>query len=161
MIIIVFVIIMVMIMIVIIVITRMMLIGAMGWAWVSGALCGILATLNPHATAFQNLMDELNYFMSDMNIDQALRVRSQACARTFLAEGGDRAQSATSALAAAKDPYGVVAGGVVGHAMCTGLAVVGGRMLAARISEKHVAVCGGLIFLGFAVYSFLVEDPQA
>ena len=42
-----------------------------------------------------------------------------------------------------------------------GLAVVGGRMLAARISEKHVAVCGGLIFLGFAVYSFLVEDPQA
>ena len=65
------------------------------------------------------------------------------------------------ALAAAKDPYGVVAGGVVGHAMCTGLAVVGGRMLAARISEKHVAVCGGLIFLGFAVYSFLVEDPQA
>ena len=67
----------------------------------------------------------------------------------------------TIALAAAKDPYGVVAGGVVGHAMCTGLAVVGGRMLAARISEKHVAVCGGLIFLGFAVYSFLVEDPQA
>ena len=49
----------------------------------------------------------------------------------------------------------------MGHAMCTGLAVVGGRMLAARISEKHVAVCGGLIFLGFAVYSFLVEDPQA
>merc|ERR1719399_2392179 len=60
-----------------------------------------------------------------------------------------------------QDAPGVVAGGVVGHAMCTGLAVVGGRMLAARISEKHVAVCGGLIFLGFAVYSFLVEDPQA
>ena len=25
-------------------------------AWVIGSLCGILATLNPHATAFQNLM---------------------------------------------------------------------------------------------------------
>merc|ERR1719261_1037027 len=92
---------------------------------------------------------------------EALRVLSQAFALTFLAEWGDRSQIATIALAAAKDPYGVVAGGVVGHAMCTGLAVVGGRMLAARISEKHVAVCGGLIFLGFAVYSFLVEDPQA
>jgi putative Ca2+/H+ antiporter (TMEM165/GDT1 family) len=90
----------------------------------------------------------------------ALRVLSQAFALTFLAEWGDRSQIATIALAAAKDPYGVVAGGILGHAMCTGLAVVGGRMLAARISEKHVAVCGGLIFLGFAIYSFLVEDPQ-
>ena len=91
----------------------------------------------------------------------AVKVLGQAFMLTFLAEWGDRSQIATIALAAAKDPYGVVAGGVVGHAMCTGLAVVGGRMLAARISEKHVAVCGGLIFLGFAVYSFLVEDPQA
>ena len=33
------------------------------WAWVIGSLCGILATLNPHATAFRNTMDELNYFM--------------------------------------------------------------------------------------------------
>ena len=57
--------------------------------------------------------------------------------------------------------YGVVAGGIIGHAMCTGLAVVGGRMLASRISEKHVAVVGGLIFLGFAAYSFLFEDPDA
>merc|ERR1719160_1115435 len=35
-----------------------------------------------------------------------------------------------------QDAPGVAEGGVVGHAMCTGLAVVGGRMLAARISEK-------------------------
>ena len=37
--------------------TVMMLFGASVWAWVIGSLCGILATLNPHETAFQNLMD--------------------------------------------------------------------------------------------------------
>jgi len=92
---------------------------------------------------------------------KALQVLSQAFMLTFLAEWGDRSQIATIALASAKDPYGVVAGGIIGHAMCTGLAVVGGRMLASRISEKHVAVVGGLIFLGFAAYSFLFEDPDA
>ena len=43
--------------------TAMMLFGSMVWAWVIGSLCGILATLNPHATDFQNTMDELNHFM--------------------------------------------------------------------------------------------------
>lgn len=46
-------------------------------------------------------------------------------------------------------------GGLLGHAFCTGLAVIGGRMLAARISEKTVAVIGGLSFLFFALTSFL------
>lgn len=48
-----------------------------------------------------------------------------------------------------------VLGGLLGHAFCTGLAVIGGRMLAARISEKTVAVIGGLSFLFFALTSFL------
>jgi len=77
---------------------------------------------------------------------------------TFLAEWGDRSQIATIALAAAKDPYGVTLGGCLGHTMCTGLAVVGGRMLAARISEKTVSLVGGLIFLVFGVHSFFFES---
>ena len=48
-----------------------------------------------------------------------------------------------------------VLGGLLGHAFCTGLAVIGGRMLAARISEKTVAIIGGLSFLFFALTSFL------
>ncbi|RYG63837.1 TMEM165/GDT1 family protein [archaeon] len=47
------------------------------------------------------------------------------------------------------------AGGLLGHAFCTGLAVLGGRMLAARISERTVAVIGGVLFLFFGVTSFL------
>lgn len=79
---------------------------------------------------------------------------------TFLAEWGDRSQIATIALAAAKDPYGVTVGGILGHCFCTGLAVGGGRLLAARISEKTVAYVGGITFFVFAVHAFY-KGPDA
>jgi hypothetical protein len=41
--------------------TIMLFIGSVAWAWVIGSLCGILATLNPHATAFRNTMDEYDH----------------------------------------------------------------------------------------------------
>lgn len=50
----------------------------------------------------------------------------------------------------------VTAGGILGHSLCTGLAVVGGRILAARISEKTVATTGGALFLLFCGHSLLV-----
>ena len=84
-----------------------------------------------------------------------LKVFTQALTLTFLAEWGDRSQIATIALAAAKDPFGVVLGGLIGHAFCTGLAVIGGKMLAARISEKTVAIAGGTLFFAFALHSFI------
>ena len=76
---------------------------------------------------------------------------------TFLAEWGDRSQIATIALAAAKDPFGVTAGACFGHSLCTGMAVVGGRMLASRISEKTVSFWGGVIFLCFGVHAFIFD----
>lgn len=85
-------------------------------------------------------------------------VFTQALTMTFLAEWGDRSQIATIALAAAKDPLGVTIGGCIGHSICTGMAVVGGRMLASRISEKTVAFYGGLVFLAFGVHSVFFED---
>jgi putative Ca2+/H+ antiporter (TMEM165/GDT1 family) len=78
---------------------------------------------------------------------------------TFLAEWGDRSQIATIALAAAKDPIGVCVGGILGHAVCTAIAVIGGRLLATRISERTVAYVGGVLFLTFAVHSFIVGPP--
>jgi len=81
----------------------------------------------------------------------------QSLTLTFLAEWGDRSQIATIALAAAKNPIGVTVGGCLGHALCTGLAVIGGRMLAARISEKIVAFYGGCIFLVFGFHSIFFE----
>ncbi|KAL3798631.1 hypothetical protein ACHAW5_001275 [Stephanodiscus triporus] len=82
----------------------------------------------------------------------------QALTLTFLAEWGDRSQIATIALAAAKDPVGVTIGGCIGHSVCTGMAVMGGRMLASRISEKSVAFYGGLTFLIFGIHSVFFEE---
>ncbi len=76
----------------------------------------------------------------------------QCFTMTFLAEWGDRSQISTIALAASKDPIGVTIGGIIGHAICTGLAVMGGKLLATRISEKMVSIVGGILFLLFAIH---------
>jgi len=77
----------------------------------------------------------------------------QALTLTFLAEWGDRSQIATIALASAKDPVGVTAGGILGHSLCTGLACIGGKVIAGRISERAVLIVGGLVFLAFAIHA--------
>lgn len=80
----------------------------------------------------------------------------QCFTMTFLAEWGDRSQISTIAMAASKNPYGVTLGSFIGHAMCTGLAVVGGKLLASRISERAVNAIGGALFLVFAVAGFVM-----
>jgi len=73
---------------------------------------------------------------------------------TFLAEWGDRSQIATIALAAHKNPWGVTLGATLGHSVCTSLAVVGGRLLALKISQRTVATVGGCLFMAFAMSSY-------
>eukprot|EP00978_Attheya_sp_CCMP212_P006083 scaffold13705_cov44-Attheya_sp.AAC.1 len=85
------------------------------------------------------------------------KVVGQSFLMSFLAEWGDRSQIATIALAAAKDPLGVVVGGCLGHSMCTGMAVIGGRMLASKISERTVSLFGGIIFCIFGIHSLFFE----
>ncbi|XP_045505518.1 transmembrane protein 165 isoform X2 [Colias croceus] len=87
-----------------------------------------------------------------------LKVLLQAASLTFLAEWGDRSQLATVVLATREDVFGVVVGGSLGHALCTGLAVIGGRMVAQKISVRTVTIIGGIVFLFFAV-SALIMGP--
>lgn len=79
---------------------------------------------------------------------------------TFLAEWGDRSQIATIILGAREDVFGVVIGGVIGHTLCTGLAVIGGRFIAQRISVRTVTFIGAVVFLIFAA-SALVFGPDS
>ncbi|XP_035451933.1 transmembrane protein 165 isoform X2 [Spodoptera frugiperda] len=89
-----------------------------------------------------------------------LKVLLQAASLTFLAEWGDRSQLATVVLATREHAVGVVVGGSLGHALCTGLAVIGGRMVAAKISVRTVTIIGGLVFLFFAVSAFFIGPGE-
>ncbi|XP_072294669.1 putative divalent cation/proton antiporter TMEM165 [Eucyclogobius newberryi] len=81
----------------------------------------------------------------------------QAFTLTFLAEWGDRSQLTTIILAARENPLGVAVGGTLGHCLCTGLAVIGGRMIAQKISVRTVTIIGGIVFLAFAFSALFIK----
>ncbi|XP_023175782.1 GDT1-like protein 3 isoform X1 [Drosophila hydei] len=89
-----------------------------------------------------------------------MRIFAQAFTMTFLAEWGDRSQLTTIILAASKDVYGVIVGGILGHCICTGLAVIGGRLVASKISVRTVTIVGGIVFIGFAIYAVLMPPDD-
>lgn len=78
----------------------------------------------------------------------------QTFVMTFLGEWGDRSQIATIAMAAGQDYWWVTAGAVCGHAVCTGVAVIGGRAIAGRVSLRvgefnpiYSNVCGSSLLI--------------
>ncbi|KAA3488332.1 GDT1-like protein 4 isoform X1 [Gossypium australe] len=73
----------------------------------------------------------------------------------FFGEWGDKSQLATIGLAADENPFGVVLGGILGQALCTTAAILGGKSLACQISEKIVALLGGVLFIVFGIQSLL------
>lgn len=62
-------------------------------------------------------------------------------------------QIATIGLAASTDVVGVTIGGILGHAICTGAAVIGGRQLSAHIDERMLSILGGLLFIAFGLHA--------
>lgn len=80
-----------------------------------------------------------------------LAIVIEAFILTFMAEWGDRTQIATIALAAGNNPIGVTVGAILGHAICAAIAVIGGKMIAGRISERQLTFVGGCLFLVFGV----------
>lgn len=73
----------------------------------------------------------------------------QTFVMTFLGEWGDRSQIATIAMAAGQDYWWVTAGAICGHAVCTGVAVIGGRAIAGKVSLR----VGKFNPIHFIVYS--------
>ncbi|KAK7457141.1 GCR1-dependent translation factor 1 [Stygiomarasmius scandens] len=73
---------------------------------------------------------------------------------TFLGEWGDRSQIATIALGAAHNAYLVAAGTIIGHACCTGAAVIGGKYISTKISVRNITLGGATLFLLFGIIYF-------
>jgi putative Ca2+/H+ antiporter (TMEM165/GDT1 family) len=92
---------------------------------------------------------------NQLNSRRNTAVFAQSFVMTFVAEWGDRSQVATIALGAAKNALGVSMGAVIGHALCSMVACIGGKMLATKISERTVAFSGGILFFAFAVTTAL------
>jgi putative Ca2+/H+ antiporter (TMEM165/GDT1 family) len=91
-----------------------------------------------------------------LRIGQTLSpVAMQTFSLTFLAEWGDRSQIATIALAAAQNVYGVATGAIMGHAVCTALAVLSGKLMATVMSIRTVTALGGFSFIVFAIFAIL------
>lgn len=86
---------------------------------------------------------------------QLAPIISQVFMLVFLAEWGDRSQIATVTLAADNNPFGVVLGAMLGHAICTTLAVMIGNHLAQYVSQKLLAYVGAVIFLAFGLANVL------
>ena len=98
---------------------------------------------------------------------------------TVLAEWGDRSQLATIVMAGKclsmahsifffllltclgiNDVSGVCVGGVLGHFICTGLAVICGALIAKKVSVRVVTFVGALVFIGFAVASLFIDPYE-
>lgn len=115
-----------------------------------GGLESTVTTASKAEQAKEGLMNLMQLMFSPVFV--------QTFVLTFLGEWGDRSQISTIALAAAnvsrtlkymfylvnssllyvcvQNVYYVTAGVVIGHGMCTAGAVIGGRMLASKISVK-------------------------
>lgn len=78
----------------------------------------------------------------------------EAFVLTFVGEWGDRTQFATIALAASNNAVGVTMGAISGHTICAAIAVIGGRLVAGRISERTVTGLGGALFLVFSTLAW-------
>lgn len=79
----------------------------------------------------------------------------QTFVMTFLGEWGDRSQIATIAMAAGQDYWWVTAGALGGHAICTGVAVLGGKAIAGKVSLRTVTMGGAIAFFVFGILYLL------
>jgi putative Ca2+/H+ antiporter (TMEM165/GDT1 family) len=71
--------------------------------------------------------------------------------------------------------FGVTLGGILGHGLCTGIAVIGGRLIAQRISVRTgeraavhtqflfytVTLIGGVVFILFALSALFISPENS
>lgn len=107
------------------------------------------------AKADEEVMDEAKEAVAKAELDSKQKstwsILLKSFVLTFIAEWGDRTQIATIALAASNNAIGVTAGAILGHSICAAIAVIGGKLIAGRISEKQITLLGGILFIIFGI----------
>jgi putative Ca2+/H+ antiporter (TMEM165/GDT1 family) len=114
------------------------------------------ASKMPASTCNTDVVEEAQAAVKQADLQLSKRktpwaILTEAFLLTFMAEWGDRTQIATIALAAGNNPIGVTTGAIVGHGICAAIAVIGGKLIAGRISERQLTLIGGGLFLIFGV----------
>jgi putative Ca2+/H+ antiporter (TMEM165/GDT1 family) len=69
----------------------------------------------------------------------------------FFAEIGDRSQISVITLASTYNAVGVSVGAMIGHGICSSVAVVGGALMAKQVSPQALAFGGAGIFFLFGI----------
>ncbi len=78
----------------------------------------------------------------------------------FLAEMGDKSMVLAIAFAARYRPWPVLGGIAIAAFTMLGLSTLLGAALGAALPERAVAIGGGLIFLGFGIWTLLDDDDD-
>ncbi|KAF5094916.1 hypothetical protein D0Z00_003333 [Geotrichum galactomycetum] len=105
-------------------------------------------------TAFLEALNQITDGLGNLAALVLSPVWVQIFAMTFFAEWGDRSQITTIAMAAGSDYWFVIIGGIIAHFLCTTTAVIGGKMLATKITIKNVTLGGAIMFLFFSLIYF-------
>ena len=100
------------------------------------------------------------FIMTFLAVGRSSLARAGRDRLPFVQEWGDRSQITTIVLAASENLFGVIVGGTIGHGLCTGLAVIGGRFIAQRISPKTVTLVGGIVFICFAFSALFIRPDD-
>jgi len=78
----------------------------------------------------------------------------------FLAELGDKSMVLAIAFAARYRPWPVLGGIAIAAFTMLGLSTLLGAALGAALPERAVAIAGGLIFLGFGIWTLVDDDDD-
>lgn len=78
----------------------------------------------------------------------------------FVAELGDKTQLVALSLATRHRLITVLAGITLAYAITNGLSVIVGGFLGATLPTTAIAIVGGLLFLGFAAWTYLGDDDD-
>lgn len=107
--------------------------------------------MNKRGSFNQSSMNRIATKLKDLVAYIFTPVWIQTFSMVFLGEFGDRSQISTIAMASGSDYWYVILGAIVGHAICTAIAVIGGKMLAAKITMRTVTLGGAFSFFIFAI----------